>query len=249
MKKKILVFIFFTSIILLCSCSRKLMGMTEQKSYTIALKDGDLEYVQTIYNEFGKSVLNNYGIEGIQVLNPLEVAVFSHSFDVADFLIKKGADVNAISPTTKQNIIITFVYQEDIESLKYLISKGARIKGLIPPITTAITYSNNIELIKLLNNTDFNINEKDHYGFTALYIASNNGNLEAIKYLLSIGAEINIKNNDNDTPLLIALANGYVEVAEYLIEQGADITIKDNDGLDAKWFANELNLSIKGLNY
>ena len=248
MNKKFLVFHFLLICILLSSCATKLMGAREQKEYTIALKDGDLERVQNIYKEFGKSVLNNYGIEGIQVLNPLEVAVFGHSFEVADFLIKKGADVNAISPQTDQNIILTFVYQEDIEAIKYLISKGARIKGLVPPITTAITYSNNLELIKLLNNTDFDINEKDRSGFSAKYIASDNGNLDAIKYLLSIGADINIKNNDDDTPLLIALANGHVEIAEYLISQGADISIKDSDGLDALWFANELNLKVEGLN-
>ena len=66
--------------------------------------------------------------------------------------------------------------------------------------------------------------------------------------MLSIGADINIKNNDDDTPLLIALANGHVEIAEYLISQGADISIKDSDGLDALWFANELNLKVEGLN-
>ena len=75
MNTKFLVFHFLLICILLCSCATKLMGAREQKEYTIALKDGDLERVQNIYKEFGKSVLNNYGIEGIQVLNPLESQV------------------------------------------------------------------------------------------------------------------------------------------------------------------------------
>ena len=40
-----------------------------------------------------------------------------------------------------------------------------------------------------------------------------------------------------------------IDICEYLIEHGADINIVDNEGHNAKWFADELGLQIKGLTY
>ncbi len=252
--KKILFGILLMALTLLFySCNtfpKKWMGMEEQRSYTIALRDGNLEKVKQYYKEYGKNyVLYNYGFEGAWEYNALEVALLGHSYEVADFLIEKGADVNGISPSGKNNIIFTFVYLEDIEAVKYLMEKGACVKGLTPPITTLIAYSNNIEFIKLINNKDFDIEEKDESGYSALFVASGNGNLEAVKHLLNLGADVNILNNTNDTPLIIALGQNHVDVAEYLIENNADISIKDKEGLDALWFANELEIKVKGLNY
>jgi len=55
--------------------------------------------------------------------------------------------------------------------------------------------------------------------------------------------------NNGDTALFYSVYLKYIEISEYLIEHGADINIVDNEGYDAKWFADELGLQIKGLTY
>ena len=59
MNKKFLVFHFLLICIFLSSCAMRLMGARQQKEYTIALKNGDLERVQNIYKEFGKRIVYN----------------------------------------------------------------------------------------------------------------------------------------------------------------------------------------------
>lgn len=230
------------------SCRKPYPSPDEMKNYTMFIQNGDLDNVKKYYKKFGKGFLDTYG-PGYYHFNPLEIAIFFHHYDIADFLISKGADVNGISPNSEKNIILTFVYGEDIEAVKYMIEKNAQIRNLNPSINTQIAFSDNLELIKLLGNEIKDVNESDEEGYTALHILCFTGNLKAVKYLIEQNAEINCKTEDCKTPLITAVSHNHPEVAEYLISQGADISIIDSEGHDALWFANELGLKIKGLNY
>lgn len=245
--KNIEIGLLFVFCIITLGCRKSYPTPEDMKNYTIYIQNGDLENVKNYYKKFGKGFLNTYG-SGLYSINPLEYALYFKKYDIADFFIENGADVNGLSPTTGKPIIFTGIYNNDIEFVKYLIDKKAKLVGFSYPLITSAVFENNLKMTELiLENTNF-IDEQDENGYTALYIASGNGNMEIVKFLIEHGANINLVDNSNSTPLSIAVMNEHIQVAEYLIEHGADTSIKDNEGLDALWFANELGLTVKGLN-
>lgn len=233
--------VFFTS------CRRPFPSDEEMANYTLFIQKGDLENVKKYYRKFGKGFLNTYGPWNCYI-NPLELAIYYHHYDIADFLISKGADVNGISPSTNREIIFTGIYRDDYDFVKYLIGKKAKTTDFDYPLITSAAFQNNLPMVELILEATLLVDEKDIEGFSALSIAAGNGYLEIVKYLLEHGANINSTMTLNDTPLITAIMNEHIEVAEYLISQGADISIIDSEGHDALWFANELGLKIKGLN-
>ncbi|QOS41079.1 ankyrin repeat domain-containing protein [Treponema rectale] len=232
----------------LVSCNRKMSVTYDVDEYRVSLLEGNLKTVELYYRKFGKIALEDFGYEKLKMYNPLEVALVGKNYDIADFLIAKGTDVNAKTPSGLGNIIHTFAYREEPENIQYLISKGAQTKNLNPPLGIIICSSSNMELIKLMADGAIDINEKDEDGETPLYTACGYGNLQVVKFLVEHGADINSRTNENATPFLISVCRGNIEVAEYLILQGADTTVADLEGYDALWCANELGIRIKGLN-
>ena len=96
--------------------------------------------------------------------------------------------------------LISLSLNGDLETLKYLISKGA------------------------------NIESSTEEGFTPLHIASQEDHLDIIKYLVENGANIESKTNDRLTPLHIACLSGYIKIVKYLIENGASIESEEKSG-------------------
>lgn len=233
--------------IIFTSCRSPYPSDEEMKNYTLFIQNGDLKNVKKYYRKFGKGFLDTYGPWNCYI-NPLEYALCYKQYDIADFLISKGADVNGISPSTKKEIIFSGVFSEDCEFVRYLINKKAKTTEFETPLITYAAFLNNLPMVELILDSTHLVDEKDMDGYSALFIAAGNGYFEIVKYLLEHGANINSTMTLNDTPLITAIMNEHIEVAEYLISQGADISIIDSEGHDALWFANELGLKVKGLN-
>ena len=77
-------------------------------------------------------------------------------------------------------------------------------------------YEGLVTLVEVLNDTDFEIKDKEK----ALIWAAYRGYLGTIKYLVEHGADIH---TDNDYALRWAAFDGYLEIVKYLVERGADI--------------------------
>ena len=73
------------------------------------------------------------------------------------------------------------------------------------------------------------INAKDEFGYTLLYLAASRGHKEIVKLLIAAGADVNAKSEDGWTPLHNATGQGYKEIVELLIAKGADVNAKDDD--------------------
>jgi ankyrin repeat protein len=78
------------------------------------------------------------------------------------------------------------------------------------------------ELIK----SGADVNVKNKYGVTPLFMASEKGLAEIVKLLLETKADVNTSDKTNGaTPLLVASANGYIEIVKYLLEAKADVNV------------------------
>lgn len=88
---------------------------------------------------------------------------------------------------------------------------------------------------KLIEQDNYDVNDQDNAGNTALHEAALNGHLDLVKLLTNNGANVNVQSYEmfKDTPLIDASANGHLDVVMYLLEHGADPTIPNAKGLTA----------------
>lgn len=172
---------------------------------------------------------------------PLIFATANNKPEVAKFLLKKGADVNARASNGHTALHYAAAYGP-VDLVKLLLQKGAPV------------------------NFDVKDNAQgDDPGCTPLLYAAANGHLEIVKILLKKGASVNAKASYNTihvsaTPLIAATKiasdytklgggplpgtradttkkHGYPEVVKTLLTKGASIDLKDNFGRTALYYA------------
>ncbi len=131
------------------------------------------------------------------------------NFEVSDFLIKKGAKVNAVNP------------QCGCTALMYMSEYGkAGIAGL-------------------LLDHGAQVNAANKSGVTSLMHAADGGYEAVASVLLGRGAAVDAVDEDGMTPLMHAATSGHPRVAELLLRGGAKVDLGDKDGDTALWYAAE----------
>ena len=84
-------------------------------------------------------------------------------------------------------------------------------------------------LNELLRQTT-QIDVRDEFGETPLFIAVRYDNNHAASLLISRGANVNARNNDGTTPLMMAVLSQNLPLIRDLIKAGADVNASDPDG-------------------
>ena len=102
--------------------------------------------------------------------------------------------------------------------------------GCGQPSIISGSHHGNLDKVKAEVRNGVDINTKNAFGITPLYMASFHGKLPVVKYLVQNGADVNLQKNTGDTPLHAASWSGNLEILKYLIKKDADITIKNNFG-------------------
>ena len=140
----------------------------------------------------------------------------SIDFDMVNYLVENGADINAKDNDGKtpfhlvvENMLDWKAPTPDTTFLKHLLNKGA------------------------------DINAKDNKGNTTLHIMARTSKTERsrqdgigrkIEILLNFmgdnGAEVDLKNNGGLTPLQLAVQRNYMRTAEFLVANGADDSVE-----------------------
>lgn len=101
------------------------------------------------------------------------------------------------------------------------------------PFFTAIA-QDNIEAVKNLITSGFDVNTKDSNKKTALHVAVEHENLEIIRFLLEKGAKVNAKTKSKETPILMIdesfgdEESQIVEILRLLISKGADVNVQND---------------------
>jgi ankyrin repeat protein len=180
---------------------------------------------------------------------PLVIAIINGHFDLAKYLLERGADPNAASTAGLTPLYATVdvqwaphawypqpnVTQEKtsyLDLMQALLSRGA---------------NPNVRLVKKLwfRGLAQDPTWVDPSGSTAFWRAAQSADTAAMKLLAAHGADPKIANNQGDTPLIVAsgvgwmanhsnnLPGGWLAAIKYCVELGADVNAVDSRGYTA----------------
>jgi len=156
---------------------------------------------------------------------PLHWAALAESTEVADFLIDKGADVNA-----KGAVDITpLLAARGFPMIKLLVSRGADIQAQrrfqrMTKLHMVCTEKDK-DVVEFLINKGAQVDRKNRRGQTPLWLAASCGRKEIVELLIKKGADINVSNNQGLTLLTMAKQQKHTEVVNILRQHGAKETL------------------------
>jgi uncharacterized protein len=171
------------------------------------------------------------------------------SLDEAIMIIDKYNDifdVNRFSQSGNTALgCAVFYHQHNI--IKALLTIGANpdigdIQFSVPPLITAIGLGDkSLQTCKILIENGANINYRDWFGQSPLWVASACENIDILKLLLDNHAHINAIDYTKVTPLMKAAEHGYYNHIEMLLQYGACVDIEDDQGFRALDYATKGN--------
>jgi len=186
----------------------------------LAACKGDLDRVKTLI-ERG----TNIDIKDEFGCVPLHWAALAESPEVADFLIGKGADVNAKDARNLTPLIAA----RGLPVIKLLVSKGADIQAQDSyPESTKLHWAcieGDKDVVEFLISKGAEVDRKNKRGQTPLWLAASYGHREIVELLIKKGANINVSNNRGLTPLAMARQRKQNEVVDILLKHGAVETL------------------------
>ena len=139
----------------------------------------------------------------------LQVLIYKHKNNAAEFLIRLGADVNRKNKWG-ETPLMTACYRENVK--------------IADDITARMVISENIK----------GINAKDKTGYSPLYIACMKNNIKLVKLLLKpyLKANVNtIATSTKETPLHVAVNKDNIEITKLLLQKGANVNLIPTGGL------------------
>jgi hypothetical protein len=104
-----------------------------------------------------------------------------------------------------------------------LLLMGTQGKNESYPVISLAAEGGHLEVIRFLVENNADINAKNRFHSTPLYLAVDRKHPEVAKYLIDQGADANLRGYGRRTPLHVALEKKEHELAMMLIANGADI--------------------------
>ena len=182
------------------------LSNTEKKIHK-ASENGDLKKLKKVLKSpklwFSnkKRLINSMDQDEYQS-TPLHKA--TEHLDIVEFLIQKGADVNAKDENGSTPLIYA-AGDGQIKVVKYLIEHGAQMKYTDQhgntPLHSAAEMNENLVLEYLIEKHGAQVNMKNEFGETPLHLAAEHGEIEAIKCLIEHGAKLESRDRNGKTPL------------------------------------------------
>ena len=177
----------------------------------------------------------NVGIGGgnYDGCSALMMALMRQQYDVAEYLIDQGADVNHKRPaqhtpdkTRGQTPLWWSANHGQIALAQKLLNKGADVNTPdhhgSTPLTTSAS-SGHLDMVRFLVKSGADVHAQIYDGRKAFNLAVTNGHKRVAEYLLTIGNKPNESGSSGYSPLMIAAENNFYDLAKLLIQQGADV--------------------------
>lgn len=160
----------------------------------------------------------------------LTLACCGGFLEVADYLIKHGADIELGASTP----LMEAAQEGHLELVKFLLENKADVHAQTQTGDTALTYAcenGHTDVAEVLLYFGAELEHLSEGGRTPLMKACRAGHICTVKFLIQKGADVNRQTTNNDhTPLSLACAGGHQQVVELLLVHGADPfhKLKDN---------------------
>lgn len=180
---------------------------------------GDIERYGNI-----ESIVDGCLIDG---MTPLLMACSYKKFDVASYLLDRGADIEkpdkwGFTPLLRacENGHLTMVNM----LLEYNANPNQANKDGDTPLAIACEKECEAVVAKLLKHRDIEVDKVDGDGHTPLSVACFKGNLAIVNMLLKSDAQVNKARDDGAIALHTACYYGKLDIAARLLEAGSDLT-------------------------
>lgn len=153
--------------------------------------------------------------------NVLTYVGTSDNFELIEYLLKKGCDVNHQDNTGWTVLMQVSLYSRDnSESVAFFLNNGADATLRTNDGSSALLFAANIgdfKSVKLLHNAgaDVNVEESD-FGWTPFLWACSGGHLEMAKYLWKNGADIYAENSKHGNAWQLAERKGHEDILKFL---------------------------------
>jgi len=180
------------------------------------------------------SDVNSLIFEGAKVLH---VAVSSGDVEKVNFLIDKGADVNArdtMRRTPLHECVASFL---GLQCLEVLLTAGAKpdakdVAGR-SPLHILVGMGGGDDLVdsaKTLLSRGADVNSADQHGLTPFHMSCGYGAVKLTGLFVNSGAALGQQDVDGWSALHFAANNGVAEVSRILTAKGADVDVRTKDG-------------------
>jgi ankyrin repeat protein len=200
--------------------------------FAVAIEDGDLAAVTALIEE-EKAAVDTPIDYGEHSITPLAKASWDGELEIVQYLLSKGANVNATATDTKETALMNAVTRGHTEIVKALLAAKADVKLRnkfdFNAFTSAVAAGNQ-ELAELLLAAGAKIDDGAS-GLTPLAFAVSSGNVDMIRFLAAHGADVNhgVKTGEQ-TALISAIIGAQLESVKALIALKADVNAKMKDG-------------------
>ena len=121
----------------------------------------------------------------------------------------------------------------EMASLLLDMDMGAQVDLQNSNGMSALMFSNNQEVAKLMLESGAQVDLQDNAGRSALMFSSKQGFFEVAKLLVDNGAQVDLQDSAGRSALVFASKQGFFEVAKLLVYKGAQVDLQDNAGRSA----------------
>ena len=193
---------------------------------SIVSKQSDDSVIQTLVNA-----------KGPDNQTPIHFAVSSGNLNIVKYLLKHGADVNALVESTLATPLHMAALKGHQQIIETLLDAGAKVQprageslhGATPLYLAA--QNGHLESVRTLIRSGADLNCRlRKMDVTPLFIASERGHVDIVRFLLENNASLHIRNWNGVTALGVAAMGGHKTIVNLLIKVGADVNSRDNEG-------------------
>ncbi|HEX8289529.1 MAG TPA: ankyrin repeat domain-containing protein [Pyrinomonadaceae bacterium] len=210
---------------------------TAENISTTSTGEGVYEFKNVASGIYTLKTEVNFGFKG-HIIEGLKIGDTELKVNVQLDVSGEEVVVGMMAAVEYTNPLHIAVSNDDLNEVKNLISKGAKINGKdenynkITPLFIAVE-NGNAEIAETLLAFGAKANAKDANRQTPLMRLDSDASPELVHLLIKYGAKINLTDDQENTALILAASYSNSEVLQALITGGANVNAQNKEGRTA----------------